>query len=80
MSRRLRRGIVHPLPVPRIHYTELTAPSCWICAALDEGELCHVHDPKMRKYLAVKGEDAMIDVAEKPLELSWTVSDEVGDG
>jgi hypothetical protein len=60
---------LRPAAVARIRYTDLTAPTCWLCDR-DRGELCHIHDPKMRKYLVVK--DGWIEVDEEKVEVAWS--------
>jgi hypothetical protein len=51
------------------HYTDFTAASCWLCDH-DGGELCHVHDPREHRYLAVR--DGFVSAPEEPCEIGWT--------
>jgi hypothetical protein len=60
----------------RRHYTDDTAPNCWLCDQ-ERGLLCHVHDPAMRKHLAVK--DGYLDDDEpRPDAFAWTAELAVG--
>ncbi len=52
--------------MPRVHYTDLTRASCWLCDR-ERGELCHVHDPRMRRYLP----DADAQEDDAPVRMAW---------
>jgi hypothetical protein len=55
----------------RRHYTNDTAASCWLCDH-ERGELCHVHDPVMRSFLAVK--DGLVGGhGDEPISGAWIV-------
>jgi hypothetical protein len=47
------------------HYTDDTALTCWLCNQ-EMGELCHVHDPALRRHLpdengVAHGDDEQIE-------------------